>query len=143
MCKTWRKFKSHRSLENEIIYGRTYAMVKRDWLSTIKAKTQTWIHFLNYPNPSLHSGVLWNEVNKLSKSRTPAFSILILSDNPISNPQEIASEVDLFWSSLTSDNAFNSLVIASKRNTNMPYSTELFQKSFEPLAATKADQTLI
>lgn len=111
--KAWKTFKRVRTQENCISYRRACAIVKRECKI---AKRLTWTNFLNSLNPFLDVQTLWNKVNKLRRPKTPSFPTIITTNGTISDPREIASQFASFWSTLSSDSAFDSEVIASKQN---------------------------
>lgn len=140
--RAWRTFKRTRTQENGLIYRRSCARVKRECKI---AKRRTWTNFLNSLNPFLDARILWNRVNNLRNSKKQSFSNICTAGRIISNPREIAGEFAHFWSSLSSNDAFDSDVIALKNNLDfdtMSSSVELIPDLLIPIDIHELDETL-
>lgn len=110
--RAWRLFRRVRNRENGLCYRRLCALVKRECK---KAKRMTWARFLNSLNPFMDVRYLWGKINNLRNSRSDSFSSICLDGHVIAHPKKIADEFASFWSSLSSDVAFDQVVISTKR----------------------------
>lgn len=105
-------FKRRRNRQNAVNFRRANARVKRECRS---AKRRTWERFLNSLDLTMDVKYLWKKVNNLRNHRMDNFPTILNNGNNQTHPQQIADCFAEFWSSLSSDNAFNPAIINEKK----------------------------
>lgn len=140
--QAWKLFKRHRSQSNGIEYRRACAKFKRESKS---AKRLTWENFLNSLNPTMDVRFLWKKVNNLRADRQNNFPAICINNQNISHPKEIADNFADFWCSLSSDGAFDSEIVETKKNLdidNLPQSSQQYRFLYGKITIFELNDTL-
>ena len=103
MYVAWNLFVRHRSPTNAYKLRRATARVKRE---SKKTKRLTWENFVNSLNPMLDVRTPWTKVKNIITERKSHFPTIIDGNTILDDLIDITEKFAGFWSSIGSDEMF-------------------------------------
>ena len=103
--KCYRKYKNSGSPQTKIIYQRNLAKQRRYYK---KAKSESWLYYINGINSKTPMRLVWKKVRKLSGKFVPSpLPTLKIDGSLITNLSEIADKLGKHFSEISSPNNYS------------------------------------